>query len=125
MNMNLGALKSLFFFLFISFSPPLFSQYIENKKAKIKILDKITTKVETFEIKVNDSINFNSLVVEIFACYRNPPEDIPENYVLLKIYDKIINSEDKAIYQGWMISSSPSTTPLEHPIYDLWLIECK
>ena len=125
MNMNLGALKSLFFFLFISFSPPLFSQYIESKKAEIKILDKITTKVETFEIKVNDSINFNSLYIEIFACYRNLPEDIPENYVLLKIYDKIINSEDKAIYQGWMISSSPSTTPLEHPIYDLWLVECK
>ena len=125
MNMNLGALKSLFFFLFICFSPPLFSQYIESKKAKIKILDKITTKVETFEIKVNDSINFNSLFIEIFACYRNLPEDIPENYVLLKIYDKIINSEDKAIYQGWMISSSPSTTPLEHPIYDLWLVECK
>ena len=125
MNMNLGALKSLFFFLFISFSPPLFSQYIENKKAEIKILDKITTKVETFDIKVNDSINFNTLVIEIFACYRNPPEDIPENFVLLKIYDKIINSEDQAIYQGWMISSSPSITPLEHPIYDLWLVECK
>ena len=125
MNMNLGALKSLFFFLFISFSPPLFSQYIENKKAEIKILDKITTKVETFEIKVNDSINFNSLFIEIFACYKFPPEDIPENFVLLKIYDKIINSEDQAIYQGWMISSSPSTTPLEHPIYDLWLVECK
>ncbi len=125
MNMNLGALKSLFFFLFISFSPPLFSQYIENTKAEIKILDKITAKVETFEIDVNDSLNFNSLFVEIFACYKNPPEDIPENFVLLKIYDKIINSKDQAIYQGWMISSSPSTTPLEHPIYDLWLVECK
>ena len=125
MNMNLGALRSLFFFLFISFSPPLFSQYIASNKAEIKILDKITTKVETFEIHVNDSINFNSLHIEIFACYKNPPEEIPENFVLLKIYDKIINSEDKAIYQGWMISSSPSTTPLEHPIYDLWLIKCK
>ena len=123
--MNLGALKSLFFVLFISFSPPLFSQYIEGKKAEIKILDKITTKVETFEIDVNDSLNFNSLFIEIFACYKNPPEDIPENFVLLKIYDKIINSEDQAIYQGWMISSSPSITPLEHPIYDLWLVECK
>ena len=96
--------------------------YLERE---IKILDKITTKVETFEIHVNDSINFNSLHIEVFACYKNPPEDIPENFVLLKIYDKIINSEDKAIYQGWMISSSPSTTPLEHPIYDLWLIKCK
>ena len=123
--MNLGALKSLFFFLFISFSPPLFSQYIENKKAEIKILDKITAKVETFEIDVNDSLNFNSLLIEIFACYKNPPEDIPENFVLLKIYDKIINLENQAIYQGWMISSSPSSTPLEHPIYDVWLVKCE
>ena len=97
MNMNLGALKSLFFFLFISFSPPLFSQYIESNKAEIKILDKITTKVETFEINVNDSIIFNSLYIKIFACYKNPPEVIPEDYVLLKIYDKIINSEDKGV----------------------------
>jgi len=97
MNMNLGALRSLFFFLFISFSQPLFSQYIESNKAEIKILDKITTKIETFEIKVNDSINFNSLNIEVFACYKNPPEDIPENFVLLKIYDKIINSE-RSIY---------------------------
>jgi len=125
MNMNLGSLKLLFFFLFISFSSPLFSQYIESKKAEIKILDKITTKVITLEINVNESINLDSLIIKIFACYKNPPEDIPENFVLLKIYDKILNSEDQAIYQGWMISSSPSTTPLEHPIYDLWLVECK
>ena len=125
MNMNLGALKSLFFFLFLSFSPPLFSQYIESNKAKIKILDKITTKVETFEINVNDSIIFNSLYIEIFACYKNPPEIIPEDFVLLKIYDKIINLENQAIYQGWMISSSPSSTPLEHPIYDVWLVKCE
>ena len=124
MNMNLGVLKSLFFFLFLSFSPPLFSKYIESKKAEIKILDKITTKVETIEISVNASINFDSLVIKIFACFKNPPEDIPENFVLLKIYDKII-SDDQAIYQGWMISSSPSITPLEHPIFDLWLVECK
>ena len=125
MNMNLGALRSLFFFLFISFSPPLFSQYIESNKAEIKILDKITTKVETFEINVNDSIIFNSLYIEIFACYKNPPEIIPEDFVLLKIYDKIINLENQAIYQGWMISSSPSSTPLEHPIYDVWLVKCE
>ena len=125
MNMNLGALRSLFFFLFISFSAPLFSQYIESNKAEIKILDKITTKVETFEINVNDSIIFNSLYIEIFACYKNPPEVIPEDFVLLKIYDKIINLENQAIYQGWMISSSPSSTPLEHPIYDVWLVKCE
>ena len=103
MNMNLGALKSLFFFLFLSFYPPLFSQYIESNKAKIKILDKITTKVETFEINVNDSINFNSLQIEIFACYKNPPEDIvvkaklneSKRRKLTKLYKKITKMVDE------------------------------
>ena len=123
--MNPGGLKIVIFILFITFSSPLFSKYIENTKAEIKILDKITAKVITLEINVNESASFNSLIIEIYACYKRPPEDIPENFVLLKIYDSIIQSEEQAIYKGWMISSSPSATPLEHPIYDLWLNECK
>tara|TARA_B100000579_G_C22642100_1_gene761979 strand:- start:24 stop:395 length:372 start_codon:yes stop_codon:yes gene_type:complete len=123
--MNPGGLKIVIFILFITFSSPLFSKYIENTKAEIKILDKITAKVITLEINVNESASFNSLIIEIYACYKKPPEDIPENFVLLKIYDSIIQSEEQAIYKGWMISSSPSATPLEHPIYDLWLNECK
>ena len=123
--MNPGGLKIVIFILFITFSSPLFSKYIENAKAEIKILDKITAKVITLEINVNESVSFNSLIIEIYACYKRPPEDIPENFVLLKIYDSIIQSEEQAIYKGWMISSSPSATPLEHPIYDLWLNECK
>ena len=55
---------------------------------------------------------------------KKPPEEIPENFVLLKIYDSSDEEKVELIYQGWMISSSPSTTPLEHPIYDVWLQDC-
>jgi|TARA_B110000116_G_C16295597_1_gene341436 hypothetical protein len=99
---------------------------IEGNLVEIKILDKITARVETVEINVNDHFLIDSLKLEIYACYKNPPEEIPENFVLLKIYDNINNKlENKLIYQGWMISSSPASTPLEHPIYDLWLKDCK
>ena len=77
------------------------------------------------EIKVNESVKFESLSIEILACYKNPPEEIPENFVLLRIFDRLTSSKQELIYQGWMISSSPSTTPFEHPIYDLWLKDCK
>ena len=98
---------------------------IEANIAEIQILDKITAKVNNYEILNNQNIIVGSLNIEIYACFKNPPEEIPENYVLLKVYDYMSSDEDQLIYQGWMISSSPASTPLEHPIYDLWLKGCK
>ena len=128
-NMILGNHKSLIIFLFIFFLASFFlstlkADPIEGNIVEIQILDKITAKVNTLSIRVNKSINFQSLKIEILACYKNPPEEIPEDFVLLKIYDEIIKKNIKNIFQGWMISSSPAVTPLEHPIYDLWVKSC-
>ena len=111
------------FFLSLSFSS--YCEPIKTQVAEIQILNKITTKVKTYEILNNTILNIDSLNIEIYACYKNPPEEIPEDYVLLRIYDDVHTEDIKLIYQGWMISSSPVTTPLEHPIYDLWLKDCK
>ena len=58
-----------------------------------------------------------------FYCGSTPPTEIPEDYVLIDVYDTI-NNENTNIYKGWMISSSPDVTSLENPIYDLWLVNC-
>tara|TARA_B110000495_G_C22644006_1_gene382209 strand:+ start:113 stop:508 length:396 start_codon:yes stop_codon:yes gene_type:complete len=122
---NLKPLLAFLFFILISKSCILHSEPLEGVLAKIQILDKITARVKTLDIKVNDSNFFETLNIEIYACFKNPPEEIPEDFVLLKIYDNLSEEENQFVYQGWMISSSPAVTPLEHPIYDLWLIECK
>ena len=120
--MNLGVLKLILIILLLSF--PSLSEPIEGHSVDIQILDKITAKVKTLEVKVNSFSKFQSLKIEVYACFQNPPDQVPENYVLLKIFDEINKSNSELIYQGWMISSSPSSTPLEHPIYDLWLKNC-
>ena len=126
MNMRLGNHKLNFFLVILFFvSCSLNAKQIKGTATEIQILDKITANVNTLEIKVNESVKFESLSIEILACYKNPPEEIPENFVLLRIFDRLTSSKQELIYQGWMISSSPSTTPLEHPIYDLWLKDCK
>ena len=125
MIMMLGVHKILLILVFIFFSLSSFSKPIQRQIAEIKILDKITAKVKTYEIKINNFIQTDSIKIEIYACYTNPSEEIPEDYVLLKVFDYMNLEGDKLIYQGWMISSSPSSTPLEHPIYDLWLNDCK
>lgn len=125
MNMIPGFHKILLisFFLFLSY--PSHCEPIKLQVAEIQILNKITTKVKTYKILNNTSLNIDSLNIEVYACYKNPPDEIPENYVLLKIYDDSYREDINLIYQGWMISSSPVITPLEHPIYDLWLKDCK
>ena len=124
-NMILGVHKLKTIFLLSFFSLALQAEPIEGFLAEIQILDKITARVKTLEVEINNSIQFESLNIEIFACYKKPPEEIPEDFVLLKIYDVMSQKDKELIYQGWMISSSPATTPLEHPIYDLWLKDCK
>ena len=97
---------------------------IEKKTAHMKLLNKTTNKVSENFIMVNKKINWETLVIEIFSCFSNPPDELPEDYVLLDVYDQINNKENN-IYKGWMISSSPDITSLEHPVYDLWLVDCK
>ena len=75
------------------------------------------------EILVDSTINWETLKIEVLYCASTPPSEIPEDYVLINVYDTI-NEENINIYTGWMISSSPDVTPLENPIYDLWLLDC-
>ena len=119
--MSLGLLK-IYLLLFL-FCSSVLAEPIIGTSAKLKLLDKTTNKVIQKTINVNSIIDWDSLNIQIYACYSTPPEEIPEDYVLLEIKD-ILSKKKEYIYRGWMISSSPEITPLEHPIYDLWLVDC-
>tara|TARA_Y100001970_G_scaffold157644_1_gene192847 strand:+ start:171 stop:548 length:378 start_codon:yes stop_codon:yes gene_type:complete len=119
--MNLGLLK--FFLIVLFFSNQLLSEPLQKKYANFKLLDKISNKLTTKTIAVNDSDVIGTLNIKVYACFTKPPDEIPEDYVLIDIIDNF-QDESKSIYKGWMISSSPDVTPLQHPIYDLWLLGC-
>ena len=119
--MNLGLLK--IFLLIFFFSNSLLSEPLQMKYAKFRLLDKISNKLIDKIISVNDSEEIATLSIEVYACFSEPPTEISEDYVLVDIIDNFQDLE-KNIYRGWMISSSPEVTALEHPIYDLWLLGC-
>ena len=121
--MKLGFHKLIIIFTLLTFAVK--SEPVEGYLVNIQVLDKITAKVENVNIKVNSFYQYDTIKIYIYACYTNPPEEIPEDFVLLRIYDDISRNENNLLYQGWMISSSPASTPLQHPIYDLWLKDCK
>ena len=119
--MNLGLLK--IFFLIFFFSNPLLSEPLQMKYAKFRLLDKISNKLIDKTISVDESEKIETLIIKVYACFSEPPTEISEDYVLVDIIDNFQDLE-KIIYRGWMISSSPEVTALEHPIYDLWLLGC-
>ena len=120
-NINLGLLIRVTFFFLLPITVS--AETIEKKYASFKLLNKTTNKVSTKDILVNSKISWETLNIEVLYCGSTPPTEIPEDYVLIDVYDTI-NNENTNIYKGWMISSSPDVTPLENPIYDLWLVDC-
>jgi len=123
--MKNGILKFFFYLIILIYSFSSFADLIEGYAVNLQILDKITTQINNIEIDVNKTHEFGTLKIIVYHCYKRPPEEIPEDFVLLRIFDTLKENEFKKIFQGWMISSSPSATPFEHPIYDLWIKECK
>ncbi len=119
--MNLGHLKIFLIVLF--FSKQLLSEPLQMQFAEFKVLDKISNKLYEKKISINSSESIGTLVIEVYSCFSEPPDEVPEDYVLIDVKDTF-QDENKSIYKGWMISSSPDVTPLQHPIYDLWLLDC-
>ena len=119
--MNLGLLK--FFFIILFFAYPVWSEPVQKQYANFKLLDKISNKLIEKSIKVNESDFIETLNIQVYSCFTEPPNEIPEDYVLIDVKDNF-QEQEISIYKGWMISSSPDVTPLEHPIYDLWLLGC-
>lgn len=93
--------------------------------AVIQGLDKIAARVSRFEAPVGQEVRFGKLVVLVRDCERSAPEDRPENAAFLEIYEERPGEAAGRLFAGWMFSSSPALSALEHPVYDVTLLECK
>ncbi|SMF67025.1 hypothetical protein SAMN06265365_124100 [Tistlia consotensis] len=91
--------------------------------AQLQGLDKVTARISTFRAPVDQPVTFGSLTIRVRACWKNPPELTPESAAYLEISDST-QSGDKAIFSGWMYASSPAVNGLEHPVYDVWVLDC-
>lgn len=97
---------------------------IDMNTARMQAMDKITGHVSVINVPVNGSITFGSLSIVVRSCKTRPVEETPENFAFIDISDKGLKGEETNVFKGWMLSSSPATNALEHPIYDVWLLQC-
>jgi len=93
--------------------------------AVLQGLDKVTARVSTVRVAVGDSVRFGPLEVIVRHCDKRPPEDTPESAAFLDISEVRQGESAQAIFRGWMFASSPAISALEHPVYDIWVIDCE
>jgi hypothetical protein len=90
----------------------------------LKGLNKITGHVLTLHSHINKGVKFGNLEITPKICWKSSPEDLPENKALLEIFETKPSGLKERIFYGWMFSSSPSISSLEHALYDITLLEC-
>ena len=128
-NIKVGKIKKGLFLPFIliflvSFDVNSASD-LEGKNTNIKVLDKISSKNVLVELQNGKEIKHKDLLIKSIKCKNSEFDDNPEITAYLQVVDLTRdNKDDVFVFNGWMFSSSPSIAPFDHPVYDIWLVDC-
>jgi hypothetical protein len=101
------------------------AQKIVNKKASFSGLDKITGRIINFDEDIGETVQFGALRVKTDACYTRPATESTNTDAFVEVDEITLQGEVKRIFSGWMFAASPGLHGVEHPIYDIWLTDCK
>lgn len=95
--------------------------------AVLRTIDKVSARTGTFEVPVDKSVKFGeSLYIKVRACRKAAPMEKPESAAFLQIWErKPADAESRWVFSGWMFASNPAMSAMEHPVYDVWVIDCK
>ena len=129
-NIKAGKIKLNLFlfyliFIFFVFQNFILAANLEGIYTDIKILDKISSKNTLINLKNGEEIKYKDLLIKSLKCKNSEFDDDPEITAYLQVKDLTNkNKDDVFVFNGWMFSSSPSITPFDHPVYDIWLVSC-
>ena len=120
---------NLFYFILLIYLFLFNLSFAKNNKEGIftdlKILDKISSKNTLIQLKNGESVKFKDLSIKSLKCKNSEFDDNPEITAYIQVKDLTDeNNNEVFVFNGWMFSSSPSITPFDHPVYDVWLVNC-
>lgn len=120
---SLNAVWALALLGLIAASPA--SAQLAQRAAQMQGLDKVTARVSTFPLEIDKPARFGTLEITLKACHKRPPEEPPESAAFLEIREIRLGEQPRPLFSGWMFASSPALNPLQHPVYDVWVLECR
>lgn len=92
--------------------------------AELRALDKVTTRSTTITVGVGETVRFRTLEITLKVCDKRPPEERPEAAAFLDILEVREGKPVASVFRGWMFASSPGLSPMQHPVYDIWVLDC-
>ena len=112
-------------FCIILLSTSSFASELEGEFTSIKVLDKISSKNILVKLANGDETKHKDLIIKSLKCSNSEFDDNPEITAYIQVRDTTNkNKNDVFVFNGWMFSSSPSIAPFDHPVYDIWLVDC-
>ena len=129
-NIQVGKTKFILFFLiflvyFLLINNSISQNNLEGFNTDIKILDKISSKNTLLKLKNGDLVIHKDLSIKSLKCKNSEFDDNPEITAYIQVKDLTDkNNNEVFVFNGWMFSSSPSIAPFDHPVYDIWLVNC-
>ena len=124
-NTKLGKIRLNLFFLILFLFNSDYAKSNESKFTNIKVLDKISSKNTLLKLKNGEHFKHEDLLIKSIKCKNSEFDDNPEIIAYIQVQDLTNkNNDDVFIFNGWIFSSSPSIAPFDHPVYDIWLVDC-
>ena len=106
-------------------SGPSAAATISNPVATFTGLDKITARITAFDVYMNETVQFGALQITPRVCYTRPATEIQRTSVFVEIDQVSLQGTVKRIFTGWMFADAPALNAVDHPVYDVWLTDCK
>jgi hypothetical protein len=96
-----------------------------KNEAQLQALDKVTARITILQARLNQPITFGTLQITVRACNARPPEEVADAAAWLEVRDTRNDAGGRPVFQGWMFANAPGVAMLEHPVYDLRVLECR
>tara|TARA_B100001964_G_scaffold208527_1_gene241210 strand:+ start:512 stop:940 length:429 start_codon:yes stop_codon:yes gene_type:complete len=93
--------------------------------AVLQGLDKVTARVSTFSAPIGQTVQFGTLEIITRVCDKRPPEEPPESAAFVDVSEARLGEPTVSVFRGWMFASSPALSAMEHPVYDVWVLDCR
>ncbi|PWL18253.1 DUF2155 domain-containing protein [Falsochrobactrum shanghaiense] len=101
------------------------AERIFNPVAEFSGLDKITGRITTFDVYINETVQFGALQVTPKVCYSRTEDEAPRTDGFVEVDEITLDRKIRRIFTGWMFADSPGLNAVEHSVYDVWLKDCK
>ncbi|MEO6012925.1 MAG: DUF2155 domain-containing protein [Devosia sp.] len=104
---------------------PAMAETISNPIVAFSGLDKITGRITNFDVYIDETVQFGALQITPRVCYTRPATETQRTSVFLEVDQVSLKGGSQRIFTGWMFADSPALNAIDHPVYDIWLVDCK